>query len=71
MEAAEAAAQAVAAEREQAARVLDAVGEGIFFVDGEGVVRLWNRTAELVTMPTSAPPVHTWSPVATARSDSR
>jgi PAS domain S-box-containing protein len=49
MEAAEAAAQAVAAEREQAARVLDAVGEGIFFVDGDGVVRLWNRTAELVT----------------------
>ena len=48
-EAAEAAALAVAAEREQAAQVLDAVGDGIFLVDGEGVVRLWNRAAERVT----------------------
>ena len=36
LEAAEAAARAVAAEREQAARVLDAVGDGIFLLDGRG-----------------------------------
>jgi signal transduction histidine kinase len=47
LEAAEAAALAVAAEREQAANVLDAVGDGIFLVDGAGVVRLWNRAAAL------------------------
>ncbi|HEV8250528.1 MAG TPA: ATP-binding protein [Gaiellaceae bacterium] len=49
LEAAEAAARAVAAEREQAAQVLDAVGDGIFLVDREGVVRLWNRAAQLMT----------------------
>ncbi len=49
LESAEAAARAVAAEREQAAQVLEAVGDGIFLVDGDGVVRLWNRAAELVT----------------------
>ena len=49
LEAAEAAARAVAAEREQAANVLDAVGDGIFLVDGDGVVRLWNRAAVLAT----------------------
>jgi len=49
LEAAEAAALAVAAEREQAASVLDAVGDGIFLVDGGGVVRLWNRAAALAT----------------------
>jgi len=38
-------AEAVAAEREQAANVLEAVGEGIFLVDGDGIVRLWNRAA--------------------------
>ena len=42
-------AEAVAAEREQAANVLEAVGEGIFLLDDEGIVRLWNRSAELVT----------------------
>jgi signal transduction histidine kinase len=42
-------AEAVAAEREQAASVLEAVGEGIFLVDGEGTVRVWNRVAVLVT----------------------
>ena len=47
--AAEAAARAVAAEREQAANVLDAVGDGIFLVDRDGIVRLWNRAATLVT----------------------
>jgi two-component system, OmpR family, phosphate regulon sensor histidine kinase PhoR len=49
LEAAEAAALAVAAEREQAASVLEAVGDGIFLVDGEGVVKLWNRAAALIT----------------------
>jgi two-component system phosphate regulon sensor histidine kinase PhoR len=49
LEIAEAAAQAVAAERQQAAQVLDAVGDGIFLVDGDGVIRLWNRAAELTT----------------------
>jgi signal transduction histidine kinase len=48
LEAAEAAARAVAAEREQAAHVLDAVGDGIFLLDHSGVVRLWNRAAALV-----------------------
>ena len=49
LEAAEAAARAAAAEREQAANVLEAVGDGIFLVDADGVVRLWNRGAELLT----------------------
>jgi PAS domain S-box-containing protein len=49
LEAAEAAARAVAAERAQAARVVDAVGDGIFLLDQDGVVRLWNRAAERVT----------------------
>jgi signal transduction histidine kinase len=49
LEAGEAAARAVAAEREQAAQVLEAVGDGIFLVDQLGVVRLWNRAAELIT----------------------
>jgi signal transduction histidine kinase len=47
--AAEAAAQAVAAEREHAARVLEAVADGIFLVDGDGFVRSWNRAAETIT----------------------
>ena len=45
---AEAAARAVAAERAQAAAVLEAVGDGIFLVDDEGRVRFWNRGAELL-----------------------
>jgi PAS domain S-box-containing protein len=49
LEAAEAAARAVAAEREQAAHVLEAVGDGIFLLDESGVVRLWNRAATLAT----------------------
>lgn len=49
LEAAEAAARAVAAEREQAARVLEAVGDGVFVLDANGVVQLWNRAAELMT----------------------
>ena len=49
LEAAEAAARAAAREREQASRVLEAVGDGIFLLDQQGVVRLWNRAAELMT----------------------
>ena len=49
LEAAEAAARAVAAEREQAEQVLEAVGDGIFLVDRAGVVRMWNRAASLAT----------------------
>jgi PAS domain S-box-containing protein len=49
LEAAEAAARAAATEREQAAQVLEAVGDGIFLLDSEGVVRLWNRAAALAT----------------------
>ena len=45
---AEAAARAVAAERAQAAAVLEAVGDGIFLVDYEGRVRFWNRGSELL-----------------------
>jgi two-component system phosphate regulon sensor histidine kinase PhoR len=49
LESAEAAARAAAAEREQAAHVLQALGDGTFFVDRDGVVRLWNRAAALAT----------------------
>jgi PAS domain S-box-containing protein len=38
-----------AEERGQAARVLAAVGDGVFLVDGNDVVRYWNRAAELLT----------------------
>jgi PAS domain S-box-containing protein len=36
-------------ERAQAARVLETVDDGVFLVDGGGVVRLWNRAAETIT----------------------
>jgi PAS domain S-box-containing protein len=49
LEAAEAAARAAVAEREQAAQVLEAVGDGIFLVDHGSRVRLWNRAASLAT----------------------
>jgi len=49
LEAAEAAARAAAAEREKAANVLQAVGEGIFLLDDDGIVRLWNSAAEIAT----------------------
>jgi two-component system, OmpR family, phosphate regulon sensor histidine kinase PhoR len=48
-EAAEAAALAVAAERQQAAAVLEAIGDGILLVDAEGVIRFWNSAAATVT----------------------
>jgi len=47
LEAAEAAASARAAERERAARVLEVAGAGIFLVDADGAVALWNRAAEV------------------------
>ncbi len=36
-------------EREQADRVLARVGDGIFLVDSDGVIRLWNPAAEAIT----------------------
>jgi PAS domain S-box-containing protein len=36
-------------ERAQAARVLETVGDGVFLVDTEGVVRLWNRAVETIS----------------------
>src|SRR6478736_3566839 len=36
-------------ERAQAGRVLETVADGVFLVDIEGVVRLWNRAAEAIT----------------------
>jgi PAS domain S-box-containing protein len=47
--AARARAETIAAEREHAARVLEAVGDGVFLLDEEGLVDFWNRAAELVT----------------------
>ncbi len=47
--AAEAAARVRAAEREQAARVLEVVADGIFLVDNDGRVALWNHAAEVIT----------------------
>ena len=47
--AARARAEAIAAEREHATRVLEAVGDGVFLVDDDGVIRFWNRAAELGT----------------------
>ena len=35
--------------RAQAARVLAAVGDAVFLVDREGIVRLWNTAAETIT----------------------
>jgi signal transduction histidine kinase len=36
-------------ERERAARVLAHIGDGVFLVDGDGVIRLWNPAIEAVT----------------------
>jgi PAS domain S-box-containing protein len=36
-------------QRERAARVLSHLGEGVFLVDSDGVIRLWNATAETIT----------------------
>jgi PAS domain S-box-containing protein len=49
LEAAEQTALAVAAERERAASVAEAVGDGIFLVDPGGTIRFWNRAAALIT----------------------
>ena len=49
LEVAEAAARAAAAERQQAANVLEVVADAIFLVADDGTLQLWNRAAELVT----------------------
>jgi len=49
LEAAAAEARAIAREREQAAQVLEAVGDGILFLDPAGSVRFWNAAAEAIT----------------------
>jgi PAS domain S-box-containing protein len=36
-------------ERDRAERVLSRVGDGVFLVDREGVIRLWNPAAEAIT----------------------
>jgi PAS domain S-box-containing protein len=36
-------------QRDQAARVLSHLGEGVFLVDSGGVIRLWNAAAETIT----------------------
>ena len=36
-------------QRAQAARVLSHVGDGVFLIDSEGVIRLWNTAAEAIT----------------------
>jgi PAS domain S-box-containing protein len=36
-------------QRAQAAQVLSYVGDGVFLIDSEGVIRLWNRAAEAIT----------------------
>jgi PAS domain S-box-containing protein len=36
-------------ERAQAARVLETIGDGVFLVDTDGFVRLWNDAAETIT----------------------
>jgi len=40
---------AEAERRADAARVLEHIGDGVFMLDREGIVRLWNRAAEAVT----------------------
>jgi PAS domain S-box-containing protein len=49
LEAAEQTALAVAAERERAASIMEAVGDGIFLVDDEGTIGFWNHAAALIT----------------------
>ena len=36
-------------QRDQAARVLSHLGEGVFLVDASGVIRIWNAAAETIT----------------------
>jgi PAS domain S-box-containing protein len=36
-------------ERARAARVLDAVGDGVFLIDSRGIIGLWNPAAEAIT----------------------
>ena len=41
--------RAVRSQRAQAARVLSHLAEGVLFLDRDGIVRLWNPTAERIT----------------------
>src|SRR2546428_2660161 len=36
-------------ERAQAARVLETIADGVFLVDDDEILRLWNRAAEAIT----------------------
>ena len=36
-------------QRDQAARVLSNVGDGVFLIDSDGIVRFWNAAAEAIT----------------------
>ncbi|HEY6056143.1 MAG TPA: ATP-binding protein, partial [Gaiellaceae bacterium] len=38
-----------AEDQARAARILQSVGDGVFLVDGDGVVRYWNHAAETIT----------------------
>ena len=38
----------------QAAQALEFVGDGVFLVDRDGIVRLWNPAAERITGPARA-----------------
>jgi signal transduction histidine kinase len=38
-----------AEERAQAARALATIADGVFLVDGEGIIRIWNSAAEAIT----------------------
>ena len=47
--AARARAETVAAERQRAARILEAVGDGVMYIGDDATIRFWNSAAELVT----------------------
>jgi PAS domain S-box-containing protein len=49
LEAAAAATEAATAERERAVQLLEAVGDGIFFVADDGRIGFWNRVARTIT----------------------
>jgi signal transduction histidine kinase len=50
--------------RADAARVLEHIGDGVFMLDRDGVVRLWNRAAEAVTRLTAVEAIPGWSAIA-------
>ena len=70
LEAAAAAARATALERERAAQVLEAVGDGIFFVDEVGAIRFWSRAAETITrLPSSGRNGRRWRRLSPQRTE--